>query len=185
MINKQTTIKTILFIYLILLTFNSFSQTVKRWVEVGSAVYEIKLDSMLIIPYKVKLYLPYGTINIQDTKDGLNPMRFELTWIYDKFPTVKVKKLFQHQIESHFDDPEGFKLYKNFIQLFINKLPPTKKGDVWLFENFPDEGTRVYVGDKQIHHIIGVEFNRAMYQSWLNESPILTAQLLSKLIKLN
>ncbi len=185
MINKITILKTLLFIYLAMISLVSNSQTVERWVEVGSAIYKTKKNGMILTPYKVTLYLPYGSKNIKDTKEGLYPMRFELTWLKDTYSTEEVHSLFSHQIKSHFDDKEGYKLYNNFIKLFIKKLEPTKKGDVWLFENHPDEGTRVFIKEKQIHHLIGVEFNRAMYRSWLNESPVITAQLLSKLIKLN
>jgi hypothetical protein len=185
MINKLKIMKKIIFILLTTISLVVSSQPVERWVEVGSTPYKIKMNGELITPYEVKLYLPYGSKNIADTKEGLYPMRFELTWLEEKYSTERVHELFHYQIESHFDDPEGFKLYENFIQLFIKKLVPTKKGDVWLFENYPDEGTRVFINDKQIHHIIGVEFNRAMYRSWLHENPILTAHLLSKLIKLN
>ena len=170
----------IIIIIMLFLSCQLHAANVDQWVEIGSAKYEVKKQDQEICPYIVKFFLPFGANSIPDTKEGLYPMRFELTWAED-YPIEKVRDLFLFQLESHFDDPEGFILYNNFIQIFMKKLKPAKKGDVWLFENYPDEGTRVFVGEKKIHHLIGVEFNRAMYNSWLNVNLKLTSQLLSKL----
>lgn len=176
--------KKLVLIWFTLMSIQLHAGNVEQWVEIGKGAYEIRKGTDEICPYEVTFYLPYGANVLSDTKEGLYPMRFELTW-HEDYSVEKVRELMLFQLESHFDDPEGFKLYNNFIQIFLKKLKSAKKGDVWLFENYPDEGTRLFIKEKKIHHLIGVEFNRAMYQSWLNENPILTSQLLSKLIKIN
>ncbi len=151
-----------------------------HWVNIGEGTY----DQGFLFPYRVKLFVPYGVRDINDIKEGVIPLKFELDWLLIKSSKKEVKKIFTNQIREYYSNPESYKLSKNLINLFLTKLPTVNKHDLWVFEYYPDEGTKLYFNNKQIYHVVGAEFNRALIQSWLNKSPVLTSNLFTRLIKL-
>lgn len=155
------------------------AETVSRWVHVGEVDYELKTST----PYHIKLYLPYGAKDIGDLKEYLYPMRFEITWL-EPVSADSVKLLFKRQIRNHFPDKEALRLYKHYIRFFTKKLKATKADDVWVFEYFPDEGIRLFINDKLVHLMIGVELNRALLRSWMEFHPIMTSKLINKLLRI-
>ncbi len=173
-----------LFQSLVILTVLFVSLTVSaqkqnNWVEIGEGSY----DHGFIYPYKIKLFVPIGERNIADFKEGLLPMKFSLDWLSIKLTKDKVKKIFFSQLKDNFDDKETFDLYYYVIQQFLKTLPSIKKHDKWSFEYYPDEGTKLYIENKNIHHIVGAELNRALIQSWINKNPMLTSNLFNRLLK--
>jgi len=182
-IRMKSHIKSVLLLLFVLAFFNAqdgYTKERTHWVEIGEGTYEFGFT----YPYKIKFFVPYGVRNIKDIKAGLFPMRFELNWLAIEYPKEKVQKLFNKQIEEHFSSPANFKLSNNLIHLFLRKLPPVKKHDQWVFTYYPDEGAKLFIKDKKIHHLVGAELNRALVQSWLDQSPVLTANLLKRLLKL-
>ncbi len=151
-----------------------------HWVNIGKATY----GQGFLFPYKIKLFVPYGVRNIHDIKEGVIPVKFELDWLLINAPQKKIKKIFTQQIREHYSNPESYMLSKNIINLFLKKLPAVKKHDSWIFEYYPDEGTKLYINNQQIHHLVGAELNRALIHSWLNKNPVLTSSLFNRLIKL-
>lgn len=169
-----------LLVSLLLLSLSVFAQSKPKWVEIGEGTYK----AGFIYPYKVQLSVPYGVRNIAELKQGLLPMRFELTWLPMTTSKKEIKKLFSNQLEEKFDSVASFKLSKNLIYLFLRKLPETKRHEHWVFEYYPDRGTKLFIQDKKIYHLVGAEINRALIDSWINKSPVLTANLFNRLLKL-
>lgn len=151
-----------------------------HWVKIGEGTY----DYGFLFPYKIKFHVPYGVRNIGDIKEGVIPMKFNLEWLPLDFKKSKIKKLFNTQLEDFYSDPESFKLSHNIIHQFLNKLPAVVKHDKWVFIYYPDKGTQLFIGNKKIHHLVGSELNRALYESWLKKTPVLTANLFKRLLKI-
>jgi len=107
-----------------------------------------------------------------------------LNWLPNLTTKKEIKKLFSNQLEEKFDSVASFKLSKNLIYLFLRKLPETKRHEHWVFEYYPDIGTKLFIQDKKIYHLVGAEINRALIDSWINKSPVLTANLFNRLLKL-
>ncbi|HHL31607.1 MAG TPA: hypothetical protein ENJ41_03405, partial [Oceanospirillales bacterium] len=106
------------FIILMLLMINSaWAQTDKtQWVVIGEGTYEYGF----IFPYKIKLLVPFGVRNIDEIKNGLQPMQIKLDWLPLKYSKQQVHKLFLAQFEDKYVDKESFLLSKNIINHFIN-----------------------------------------------------------------
>lgn len=151
-----------------------------RWVEIGAGTYEYGF----LYPYKVKLSIPFGARNIEDVKGGLLPMKFDLQWLLMSYSQEEVEKLFMTQLEEGYASKESFMLAQNIIQYFLSKLPATKKHDEWTFVYYPDEGSKLFIDGKKVHHLVGAEFNRGLMNSWIEKSPVLTANLFNRLLKL-
>jgi len=164
---------------LIFLTGHVVAQNKTQWVAIGEGTY----NHGFIYPYKIKLYVPKGFRDIEELKLGLIPLKFKLKWLPIKLSGNDIQKMFREQLKEYFSTKEGFDLSKNIISRFLKKLPAIKKYDEWVFTYYPDVGSKLYIHDKQIHHLVGAEFNRALIQSWLNKSPVLTSNLLNRLLK--
>ncbi len=177
MFNK---IKNTVLLSLIILSLSAYGQSNPKWVKIGEGTYK----SGFTYPYKVQLSVPYGVRNIAELKQGLLPMRFELIWLPNTTTKKEIKKLFSNQLEEKFASVESFKLSKNLIHLFLRKLPETKRHEHWLFEYYPDVGTKLFIKDKKVYHLVGAQINRALIDSWINKSPVLTANLFNRLLKL-
>lgn len=169
-----------LFIFLTATLAQANPNSKTHWVNIGKGTY----GQGFLFPYRVKLFVPYGERNIPDIKEGVTPLKFELEWLLINAPKKQIRKIFTDQIREHYSNPESYILSKNIINLFLKKLPTVKKHDSWIFEYYPDEGTKLFINNKQIHHLVGAELNRALIQSWLNKSPVLTSYLFTRLIKL-
>lgn len=165
---------------LLFINFNSFSHNEIRWVDIGEDTY----NHGFIYPYKVKLSVPYGERNIEDIKEGLIAMKFSINWLPTKFSKTNVRTLFSSQLENFYSNEENHRLSKNLIGYFLKKLPSTKRHDTWEYIYLPDEGTRLFIDNEIIHHLVGADINRALLQSWLNKSPVLTSALFKRLLKL-
>ncbi len=167
-------------LFSVVLASNSLAKDKTRWMAIGEGTYEYGY----VFPYKVKLYVPFGHRNIEEMKQGLLPLKFELDWLLLKLPKEKVGQLFNEQLELSYTNKESFKLSNNMIRLFIRKMPAVTKHDIWTFIYYPDLGTKLFIKDKKIHHLVGSEINRALIDSWLNKNPILTNNLFQRLLEL-
>jgi hypothetical protein len=170
-----------LLIIALIFTNSVFANPKERthWVKIGEGTY----DYGFIFPYKIKFHVPYGVRNIGDIKEGVIPMKFDLDWLPLDYNKSNIEKLFNAQLEDFYTDTESFKLSHNIIQQFLNKLPAIVKHDLWVFTYYPDEGTKLFINNNKIHHLVGSELNRALYESWLKKNPVLTANLFKRLLK--
>ena len=175
----KTNFRLITLLALIILFKTASAHEENRWIEIGEGTY----DHGFIFPYKIKLFVPYGVRDIPDLKEGLLPMRFQLSWLPMKLSKKKVKAIFLSQLKNNFSSEEGYKLYAYVIDSFLNKLPKIKKHDIWVFDYFPDQGTKFYLKEQKVHQLIGAEINRALIQSWVNKNPMLTSNLFNRLLK--
>ena len=168
-------------VLLILLVTLNIVQAKERtqWVPIGSGTYQ----SGFVYPYKIQLSVPVGVRNIDEIKEGLLPMKFNLEWLLINSPQKDVRKLFLKQLTDSYTNKEGYKLSKHIIGFFIEKLPAIQKHDEWVFTYYPDEGFKLYIDIKKIHILVGAELNRALIQSWFSNSPILTNSLFKRLLK--
>jgi hypothetical protein len=171
--------KTLLKIFLLSLVLSVNANDKTQWVEIGEGTYEYGFT----YPYKLKMSVPFGVRDIEDIKQGLLPIKFNIQWLPINYSQEQVKKLFNDQFKNSYDSKESYILAKNIINYFLSKLPATKKHDEWVFTYFPDEGSKLYIDNKKIHQLVGAELNRALIQSWLNKSPVLTANLFNRLLK--
>lgn len=172
--------KKIYTIVILIISTCVFANNRTHWVEIGEGTYDYGFK----FPYKIKLFVPYGVRNIPEIKKGLLPMKIELNWLLFDSSQKSVQKLFANQLKDNYLDKESHKLSQTIISFFLNKLPKIKKHDSWTFIYYPDVGTKLYIDEKMIHHLVGAELNRALVQSWLGKNPALTANLFSRLIKL-
>jgi hypothetical protein len=174
MIKKLKTILVLLFI-----SFTVSAQTT-RWVDIGEGTYE----QGFLFPYKIKFSVPFGVRDIDDIKLGLHPMKFEINWLLPNATKDIVSKVFFDQLKEKYENKESFRLSKNLIHYFLNKLPAIIKHDKWLFVYYPDVGTKLFIHEEKIHHLVGAEFNRALIGSWLDKNPVLTSHLFNRLLKI-
>ena len=165
---------------LLVVSLSVQAQDKTKWMEIGEATYEYGY----VFPYKVKLFVPFGKRDIEEMRQGLIPLKFELDWLLLKLPKEKVAQLFNDQLEQSYANKESFKLSKNLIHLFLRKLPAVTKHDRWDFIYFPDLGTKLMIDDKKVYHLVGSEINRALIDSWINKNPILTNTLFRRLLEL-
>lgn len=174
-------IKLNIFILFVMLVFANIAQAQKQiqWIEIGEGTY----DHGFIFPYKLKLFIPIGVRDINDLKEGLQPMRFRLQWLPIKLSQTKVKEIFDSQLKKNFNSDESYKISTNSIAVFLSKLPKIKKHDIWTFDYFPDQGTKLIIKEQKIYQLVGAEINRALIQSWINKNPMLTSNLFNRLLK--
>jgi len=150
-----------------------------RWVTVGQA--SIQWHYMHV--FRLSLQVPYGQTNIQDIKDGLVPLRFTLSWLPPHMSQEKVAAYFTESLQKHFSSDSDFVRNRPRIERFLRSLPATHKHDLWHIEYDPDAGTLIFIGDHKVHHLVGASLNRALLDTWLDDNPVTTAQLLSRLIQ--
>ena len=167
-------------IIILILSFSLKAETVSRWIYIGEADYKVGVNNY----YKLNLYLPYGAKDLDDVREFLYPMKFELVWQEPKLSSTAVSMVFRNQIKDHFEDMESYKLNKTSIAWFLKKLPPIEMEDKWVFEYYPDQGIRLFIDDKQIHLLIGARLNRALLNSWMDYNPFITSKLLTKLLRI-
>ncbi|MCF6288290.1 MAG: chalcone isomerase family protein [Proteobacteria bacterium] len=167
-------------IILAFISMHAFAHNHTKWVDIGEGTFK----HGFMYPYKIKLSVPYGVRNIDEIKKGLVAMKFTLSWLPTDYSQTDVESVFATQLEQFYTDKESFRLSKNLISQFLKELPATKKHETWIFIYFPDEGTRLFVDYKKIHHLVGAELNRALIQSWLDNNPVLTAELFNRLLKI-
>lgn len=161
-------------------SLTAVSENSVRWVEIGEGTYELGF----LYPYKIMLSVPYGVKNINEIKQGLTPVKVVLKWLPNNLKKEDVDKFFSSQLEDNFKDKENYRLSKTVIGFFLKKLPVPKKHDEWTFIYFPDEGMKLMIDDKKVHHLVGAELNRALLDSWLNKNPVLTSNLFNRLLKI-
>lgn len=164
---------------LILVSLFASVQAKTQWVKIGEGTY----NQGFIYPYKISLSVPYGVRNIHDIKQMQYEMKFSLDWLLVESSQKQVKKLFRNQLKEKFSSQETFKLYTHVIGLFLDSLPVVKKHNQWNFIFSPDAGTKLYINQKLVYHLVGSDINKALIHSWLNKDPVLTSNLFTRLLK--
>ncbi len=150
-----------------------------QWVTLGQA----DIDWGYITPYRIELQAPMGQHDVKDIRSGMQPVRFQLTWLSPITSQADVQAHFKALIEGKLPTAESKQFNQAIIKKLLNKLPATKRHDVWHVVFSPDQGTLFVLEQQVIHTLIGAEVNRALYQAWLFQHPVTTAKLLKRLNK--
>lgn len=165
------------FLFIILL-FSQFSfGENNQWVTLGQTT----IDWGYITPYRLELQAPTGQHDLKDIRSGMQPVRFQLTWLSPKTTQEDVRAHFKSLIENQLPSAESKKFNQAIIEKLLKKLPSTQRHDVWHVVFSPDQGTLFVLEQHVIHMLIGAEVNRALYRAWLFQNPVTTAKLLKRL----
>lgn len=170
----------LLLIILLLFCHSAISRD-NQWVTLGQA----NIDWGYITPYQLELQAPIGQHNLKDIRSGMQPVRFQLTWLSPKTSQEDVQAHFKSLIEDKLPTAESRKFNQVAIEKLLKKLPATQRHDVWHVVFSPDQGTLFVLEQQVIHTMIGAEVNRALYQAWLYQHPVTTAKLLKRLNKIH
>jgi len=120
--------------------------------------------------YAAGLYLKQAEKNEQKIIDAQEPMAIRMHFIYDG---VSGKKLVKAWNEG-FENGTGGNIAPIIAE--IDKFnsfftAEAKKGDIYDIIYTPDLGARVYIKDKLMGTIKGLEFKKALFSIWLGKIP--------------
>jgi hypothetical protein len=172
-------IKPVFILTLIFVGAFASAQAKTHWVRIGEGTY----NQGFTFPYKISLFVPYGVRNIHDIKQMQYEIKINLDWLLIESSQKQIKQLFQTQLKEKFSSEENFKLYTRMIDLFLDSLPAVKKHNQWEFIFSPDVGTKLYIDNQLVYHLVGSDLNKALINSWLNKDPVLTSNLFTRLLK--
>jgi len=151
-----------------------------HWVKLGEA----EISWGYKTPYRINLLSPKGVHDVDDIRNGVQLIQFDIEWLAPETSQQQVAQHFSDLITAELKTQESIK----FNQLIINKLtknlPAAKRFDHWHFYFSPDSGTTININDRDVHTIIGSEVNRALHHAWLLKDPVTTSKLLTRLLKL-
>ena len=164
---------------LCLLLSNQIS-AVDQWVKLGEA----EISWGYKTPYRINLMSPKGVHDIEDIRNGMQLIQFDIEWLAPSTTKQQVERHFKELIESQLSTPESIQFNQLTINRLIKKLPEAQRFDRWQFYYSPDAGTQVIINNIKTHTLIGSEINRAMYHAWLFRDPVTTSKLLTRLLKL-
>ncbi len=153
---------------------------VENWVKLGEA----EISWGYKTPYRINLMSPKGIHDIDDIRNGMQRIQFDIEWLAPHTNEQQIALHFKKLIESQLATPEAIQFNQLTIGRLTKKLPEANRFDRWQFYFSPDAGTHVVINGKKIHTLIGSEINRALYKAWLFRSPVITSKLLSRLLKL-
>ncbi len=151
-----------------------------QWVKLG----ESNVTWGYKTPYRINLMVPRGMYDIDDIKNGMQVMQFEIEWLAPETPQEQVVAHFEELVKTQLGNDESIKFNQVIIKRFTDKLPAAKRFDRWHFIFSPDAGTEIRIAGQNNHTIIGAEVNRALHQAWLFRDPVTTSKLLTRLLKL-
>ena len=150
------------------------------WVKLGEA--EIRWGYKT--PYRINLMAPKGVHDLDDIRNGIQDIQFDLEWLAPNTSKEQVESHFKSLIESHLESPERIQFNQTTINRLLKNLPEASRYDRWQFFYSPDSGTTVVINGEHVHAIIGSEINRALHHAWLLDNPVTTSKLLTRLLKL-
>lgn len=171
-----------IFFILLLLTTSVVAQnnSVNQWVKLGEA----EITWGYKTPYRINLMAPKGIHDLEDIKNGVQVVQFDIEWLAPVTSKDQVSQHFKELIEAQLDGPESIKFNQTTINRLLKKLPEANRYDRWQFNYSPDAGTKVMIEGEKIHLLIGSEINRALHRAWLFRDPVTTSKLLTRLLKL-
>ncbi|MCB1584124.1 MAG: chalcone isomerase family protein [Marinicella sp.] len=172
----------ILYFLLLLLINPAYAQhnDAKQWVKLGEA--EIAWGYKT--PYRINLMAPRGIHDVNDIKNGVQVVQFDLEWLAPVTSKNQVEQHFRELIEAQLDNPESIKFNQTSINRLLKKLPEANRFDRWQFIYSPDAGTQIIIAGEKVHLLIGSEINRAIHHAWLLRDPVTTSKLLTRLLKI-
>ncbi len=168
------------FLLLLALSFNFQFADANQWVKLGEA----EISWGYRTPYRINLMAPKGVHDLDDIRNGMQVVQFDIEWLAPVIAKDQVEKHFKELIEEQLDDPESIKFNQTIINRLTKKLPEANRFDRWQFTFSPDTGTQVTIAGEQVHTLIGSEINRALHHAWLLRDPVTTSKLLTRLLKL-
>ncbi len=134
-------------------------------VLVGSA----ERSYQFVTYYDCAIYAPNGIKTVNRIVSEVTPKRLELVWRIPSLSRERIETYWREQIKGSFQD-EGA-LLRNWqrVEQFADKVGGLTRGQRLAFNFLPDAGTRVYLDDEPLTTLVGVEFNRAVWDIWLQE----------------
>ncbi|WP_162846750.1 chalcone isomerase family protein [Marinicella litoralis] len=165
---------------MITLLFSSQVNGTGQWVKLGEA----EISWGYKTPYRINLMAPKGVHNIDDIRNGMQDIQFDLEWLAPVTTKEQVDDHFKQLINDKLDGPESIKFNQTILNRLVKKLPEANRYDRWQFIFSPDSGTEIYIDGTKVHTMIGSEINRALHQAWLFRDPVTTSKLLTRLLKL-
>lgn len=168
------------FLVILTLLFTIQASANDQWVKLGEAEVSWGYKT----PYRINLMSPKGVHDLEDIRNGMQDIQFDIEWLAPNTSKQQVEAHFKELIESQLNTPESIQFNQTTIDRLIKKLPEADRFDRWQFYFSPDAGTKLVIENKTIHTLIGSEINRALYQAWLFKTPVTTSKLLTRLLKL-
>lgn len=172
--------KLLIFILLFSTSLSAQNADNNQWVKLGEA----EITWGYKTPYRINLKTPKSIHVLDDIKNGVQVVQFDLEWLAPVTTKEQVNQHFKELIESQLGDPESIKFNQTIINRLLKKLPEANRYDRWQFTYSPDAGTQVTIDGEKVHRIIGSEVNRALHHAWLLKDPVTTSKLLTRLLKL-
>ena len=152
-----------------------------QWVKLGEA----DINWGYKTPYRINLMAPKGVHDIDDIRNGMQEMQFELEWLVPNTNQDQIAAHFKELIEQQLGDAESVKFNQTIINRLVNKLPAADRFDRWHFYYSPDSGTDIHIDGVRVYTLIGSQINRALHHAWLKRDPVTTSKLLTRLLKLD
>ncbi|UXI68746.1 chalcone isomerase family protein [Tahibacter amnicola] len=130
----------------------------------GAAV----LDRNFVPFYTAALYVPLSVRSGEQLASGMSPFRMTVIW---QIPALDDARVDEYWLKS-FTDAVGanqMPRIKGNVDRFLALFGAAEHGQTILFDYIPDAGMRIYVDNKPVGQLAGVEFNRALIAIWLGE----------------
>jgi len=167
-------------LFMITLLISSQTSEQDQWVKLGEA----EISWGYKTPYRINLMAPKGVHNIEDIRNGMQIIQFDLEWLAPHTSKEQVADHFRQLINEQLDGPESIKFNKTILNKLVKKLPEANRYDRWQFIYSPDSGTEINIAGVKVHMMIGSEINRALHHAWMYRDPVTTSKLLTRLLKL-
>lgn len=167
-------------LFLITLLVSSQVNETGQWVKLGEA----EISWGYKTPYRINLMAPKGVHNIDDIRNGMQVIQFDIEWLAPHTSKEQVGAHFKQLINEQLDGPESIKFNSIILNRMIKKLPEADRYDRWQFTFSPDSGTDIYIAGIKVYTMIGSEINRALHHAWMYRDPVTTSKLLTRLLKL-
>jgi hypothetical protein len=167
-------------ILMLLLSLLTQVNASNQWVKLGEAEIQWGYKT----PYRINLMVPKGVHDLDDIRNGVQVIQFDLEWLAPHTSQEQVTQHFKELIEGQLKEPESIKFNQTGVNRLLKKLPEANRYDRWQFIYSPDAGTEVIIEGDKVHRLIGSEINRALHRAWLFRDPVTTSKLLTRLLKL-
>jgi hypothetical protein len=130
----------------------------------GAAV----LDRNFVPFYAAALYLPSSVRNLDQLQSGLSPYRMVVVWQIPALDEAHVEEYWRKAFTDA-AGPERLGRIKSGVDRFVEIFGEARHGQMILFDYMPDAGMRIFIDDKPVGQLPGVEFNMALLSIWLGE----------------
>ena len=130
----------------------------------GAAVF----DRNYVPFYAAALYLPVSVRSTDQLLSGMAPYRVTIVW---QIPALGADRVAEYWLKAFTEAAGADRLprIRNQVERFLDLFGEAKHGQTILFDYIPDAGMRIFVDDKPVGQLAGVEFNKVLLSIWLGE----------------